>query len=462
MLGTTSRKQAALVAVAVSACACLIGSLLRRRRHRRTPPGTLGIPFLGETVQFALDPKAFVDTRIKKYGPIFKTNVLFCPVVVVTGDDAKLVSKMNTIGWPNFWMDILGKTSTAAINGPRHKFQRAVCSAAFTDEALEGYVPDVQRLTEKHLAEWAKFAEAGPIAPSGMIKSYAFDVAEQVLFATSSAESHGSLLQDFTDLINGLEALVPLNLPFLAFGKSMKARRKLLGVYQTIIDQKRSELANGAEAKDMLAIVIAEGRRGEPMTNEELLDFCILVQFAGHDTTKAAIESMLYFLDLQPEICSDLAVEVATMWDGQSQLTMKQIQACSLGKCGRFLDEVLRVSPPITHLFRVVDEDMEVGGYVIPSGWKVSLNTQQLHGTDEIQGLDMTVDHKTLRLCQNCPFGMGIRMCLGYKFAKLMLMVWLMCMVRNYQHKVGEASLHKFPIYYRRVTMTFSKKRAAK
>ncbi len=51
------------------------------------PPGSSGLPLIGETLSFVFD-KNFADKRIKKYGKIFRTNILGQPTVVMSGTDA--------------------------------------------------------------------------------------------------------------------------------------------------------------------------------------------------------------------------------------------------------------------------------------------------------------------------------------------------------------------------------------
>ena len=51
------------------------------------PPGSFGLPVVGETIAFLTDGK-FAEKREKKYGPVFKTNIFGSPTVVMTGPEA--------------------------------------------------------------------------------------------------------------------------------------------------------------------------------------------------------------------------------------------------------------------------------------------------------------------------------------------------------------------------------------
>ncbi len=60
------------------------------------PPGSLGLPLIGETVQFLLSSN-FGDKREKQYGSIYKTNILGRKTVFMTG------AEKNGIQFSRFW-----------------------------------------------------------------------------------------------------------------------------------------------------------------------------------------------------------------------------------------------------------------------------------------------------------------------------------------------------------------------
>lgn len=63
-------------------------------RHRHTaratstqgdplPPGSLGLPLVGETLSVAADGDGFGVKRVERYGPVYKTNILGSNTVMV-------------------------------------------------------------------------------------------------------------------------------------------------------------------------------------------------------------------------------------------------------------------------------------------------------------------------------------------------------------------------------------------
>ncbi|MEH2287051.1 cytochrome P450 [Nostoc sp.] len=74
---------------------------LRDMKSDQTPPGSFGIPVLGETLSFVFD-RDFAKKRYRKYGPIFKTHLLGRPTVVMAGPEALelvLSSQMENFSW---------------------------------------------------------------------------------------------------------------------------------------------------------------------------------------------------------------------------------------------------------------------------------------------------------------------------------------------------------------------------
>lgn len=241
----------------------------------------------------------------------------------------------------------------------------------------------------------------------------------------------------------------------------MKARAALRCEFRRVIDIKRAmfEADDDQRIHDMLGLVLHSGMRGEPMSQEELLDFCLVIMFAGHDTTCATMQTVLHFLHANPSTVAELQAEVAGVWDGSQPMTWAQVQACQSGKCGRFISEVLRVLPPAPNIHRTVTQDMELLGYRIPAGWKISANLAELHQSAHSLELDMSLDHSSLTQLENCPFGVGARMCIGYKFANLELAIWLMTLLSKYQVHVKSSTRHVFPMAGMRVHASFSKRR---
>jgi hypothetical protein len=68
---------------------------------RPLPPGSNGLPFIGETLRFLSDP-TYLTRRTQQHGPIVRTHILFKPTVVMSGAEANrfiLSTHMNHFSW---------------------------------------------------------------------------------------------------------------------------------------------------------------------------------------------------------------------------------------------------------------------------------------------------------------------------------------------------------------------------
>lgn len=93
------------------------------------PPGSFGLPLVGETLSFLLD-RNFADKRRARYGDIFKTRLLGRPTVVLMGTEANqfvLSTHMDSFswrdGWPGTFKELLGE-SLFLQEGDEHRRNR--------------------------------------------------------------------------------------------------------------------------------------------------------------------------------------------------------------------------------------------------------------------------------------------------------------------------------------------------
>lgn len=123
---------------------------------------------------------------------------------------------------------------------------------------------------------------------------------------------------------------------------------------------------------------------------------------AGNDTTAAAITNMLMLLAIQPDLASRLAESV----DDDKFMT-------------RFVEEVLRLEPPVHGLFRTTTKEVALGDKLLPAYAQVcilfaSANDDEAKFT-EARKLDFhrgnTGNHLT--------FGAGIHRCIGATLARM-------------------------------------------
>lgn len=434
-----------LAAAAASASILFLLRLLKKRKQKKQlPPGTTGNLLLGELLEYTADTHAFFEKRLAKYGGTFLTNLFFKDTIVLkpTTANLKIMSSQPNLGWPRHFLDVIGQNALAMVNGAVHKRQRALSGRAFNAKMLDTYLPSFQSLTRQHLDKWAMNDEPKDMRED--IKFYTFELAQRVLLGVELPESQSREMMDLmATTIEGLAVMFPINLPGFYYRKVMLARRDLVASYQKTIDQKRMHPAK--TPCSMIDYVLAGDSKAEPISDVELQDFCVNMSFAGHDTTLATMQSLIYYLSLHPQLVNELRSEVDQAWDGVAPLTREVLQKAV--KCEAFTMEVMRLLPPVPFMARELSSTVTADGYQLPAGTTVMVGLKSvmdhhfLEQGQKIEELDLNrwFDSegkyvgrmKLYEFASFSIFGAGGRMCIGYRFAMDELLVFMMTLLRG-------------------------------
>ncbi len=102
------------------------------------PPGSLGLPLIGDTLNFLQDSQ-FAKKRHQQYGPIFKTSIFGQPTVFMSGQEASLFVLTNdnqyfVMSFPASTKALLGPLSLPLQTGANHQNRRKLLYQAFGRE----------------------------------------------------------------------------------------------------------------------------------------------------------------------------------------------------------------------------------------------------------------------------------------------------------------------------------------
>ena len=123
---------------------------------------------------------------------------------------------------------------------------------------------------------------------------------------------------------------------------------------------------------------------------------------AGNDTTAAAIANVLLVLATQPGLVDELYHKL----DDDRVIN-------------RFVEEVLRLHPPVHGLFRTAMKDVELGGTLVPAGSQLCVLYASANDDDT-----KFVDPRKLNIERpnvgaSITFGSGIHKCVGMSLARM-------------------------------------------
>ncbi len=321
----------------------------------------MGAPFVGEALKFLKDPFTFTLDRTKRHGNIWKTKILGDTVVFFAGPEAfsffmDPAHFTRQSGTPKFMRELLHPDAVPFLDGDRHTTRKRLLLSAFTDEALGSYLTGIFAVIERFAKTWSSERAIG-----SDLSQLGFDVADYLFAASDPATSNVECAADFMRLNKGAFA-PPVNLPFTAYGKALKARDRLRTYLKTQV------AARDGTGTALGVLKAARGPGGEQLSSAELEIELLHFFFAAHGGLTAAIAWLLVVLGEHPELAARLRAEADPILN-EGAPTLAQTRQLSLARA--VSREVLRAYPiaPTTFL-GVARKDLELDGYQIRAGWK--------------------------------------------------------------------------------------------
>ncbi|RVE60010.1 hypothetical protein OJAV_G00194620 [Oryzias javanicus] len=410
------------------------------------PPGSMGLPFIGETLQLLLQRRKFLRMKRQKYGYIYRTHLFGSPTVRVTGaenvrhillGEHRLVSAQ----WPASVRTILGSDTLSNMHGSQHRTKKKAIMRAFSREALELYIPVIQEEVRAAVQTWLSRESCVLVYPE--MKRLMFRIAMRILLGFEPEQirtDEQQLVEAFEEMIKNLFSL-PIDVPFSGLYRGLRARNFIHSKIEENIKKKVQESEKGSKHRDALQQLIDSSRKsGEPFRMQGIKESATELLFGGHETTASTATSLVMFLGLNPGAVDRLRQELrekAEQGMDLQNLNMELLEQLKFAGC--VIKETLRINPPVPGGFRVALKTFELNGFQIPRGWNVIYSICDTHDVAEVfpnkedfqpeRFLDKSfVDSSRF---QYIPFGGGSRMCVGKEFAKVLLKIFLVELVSS-------------------------------
>jgi cytochrome P450 len=300
---------------------------------------------------------------------------------------------------------------------PRHTRLRGLLNHTFTPRHLEAMRPRIQAVVDDLLDR------CDGQAAIDFVSSFAFPLPATVIAALLGVPARDiAQIKTWSDqiaaYIGGTQA-----------GKDNidEAKRGLLRTRDYFRDLVRSR--RRAPGDDVLGMLLAAEESGDVLSEDEVVANCILLLFAGHETTTNLLANGLFHLLRNP-------VQHALLQEHPA------LVPCAV-------EELLRYDPPVAGTIRVVTEDVELRGRRIPAGASVaamlaSANRDPDH-FDEPERLDVRRSPN-----RHLAFGHGIHFCLGAGLARMEAQIAFATLLRRGRLRLlDEAPAWKPQIFFR-------------
>jgi cytochrome P450 len=291
----------------------------------------------------------------------------------------------------------------AELDPPRHTKLRKLALPSFTDRALAQWRVGIQKIIDD------AFAPLLPVGEADLVHDIAHPVPVLAICMILGIDSDWRKIRELA--ANFLEAV----------GKPDLARQRaeeLEGFLSDEIDQRRGKPAN-----DLLSSFVNAQIDGEPIPADELLGLVQLMVVAGHETTVNGIASMIYRLVSEPGL-------------------RERLQA-DRGLVAPFIDEVLRLNPPVWNMGRTVAKETVVRDQSLCPGEKVMLIYAAANRDPDMFDDPERFNIDRPGVSRHLTFGVGRHRCIGEPLAKIELRLTLEYVLDN----IPDISLAGDPVW---------------
>ncbi len=403
-----------------------------------------------QQVRWILDPVAYLrdcfrgDTRVirTRFSPAFHDEVILTdhPEIVAACETSRCVSapgELNAVV-----SQILGPHSLLLQSGQEHRRRRKLLSPPLHGERLRSYGSDIASITVEAMDE---LTDGQVFSARERMQAISLRVILRVVFGLRKGhvyEELERLLAERSDLRAGILGALTLFSPLMRSdlgewspgGRISRNDARTRAMLTDLISTKRQELANGAEADDVLSLLItATDENGKGLDDEEIEDELLTLLFAGHETTATALTWALYWICHLPDVEQRLQAELDFL-EGASEFQ-------AMGQC-RYLDalcrETLRIHPVAMLQFpRRVEAELVVMDLHFKPGDIILGSILGIHHRKEIYrdperfNPDRFLERE-FSSTEFMPFGGGARRCIGDALALFEMKLVLTSIFRNW------------------------------
>ncbi|KAG2574129.1 cytochrome P450 87A3-like [Panicum virgatum] len=436
------------------------------RCRGRLPPGSMGLPLVGETLHFfspdaSFDVPRFVRHRLARYGPIFKTSLVGHPVVVSADEELNHMvfqqeGQLFRSWYPDSFVEILGRDNVGEQQGAMFRHLKNMVLRYFGPESLrESVLRDVERAIASSLCTWSTLPA---VELKEAVSTMVFDLSANKLLSLDPSRSK-VLRRSFFDFVRGLISF-PLYLPGTAYYSCMKGRQSAMEVLQEVLEErKRSSVeeapggAGGDERArrhgDFLDCVVQEITREKPLVTDKMaLDLMFVLLFASFHTTSLALTLAVKLLADHPHVLEELTVEHEAILNDrkagrESDDGITWMEYKSMTFTSQVINETVRLANIAPGIFRKALKDIQFKGYTIPAGWGVMVCPPAVHLNPGIYPDPLTFNPSRFKDKPEInrgsrhfmAFGGGLRFCVGADFSKLQMSIFLHFLVTRYRWK---------------------------
>jgi sterol 14-demethylase len=396
-----------------------------------TPPVLAGSSFTGHLGEFMKDRGGLFQRGFDTLGPIFSIRLLRSRAAVLIDPEYHQTFFMETdkkLSMHKTYKFLKASFGEVGFAGPPEVYneQRPILHKPFKSDK----VPNAVKIMHTEVQQWLdSLGEQGEFELTREITTLVQNVAAHALMGKEFRERAGNdFWKQYLIIGKALDPALPPNLPLPKFIRRDRAKNKLRAMLRPIIAERR---ANPDGYDDILQdYVTAHYKDGRKVEDETILSLILGLMFAGHETTAGQAAWTIIQLLQNPTYRRMMLQEVDTLLPVGHPLDAKVLS--SLKHVFWAVQETTRMHPSAEMLIRLAEEDIEIGEYRIPKGWKLFVTAgvaQRLSSVftdpDHYDPLRFAPDRAEDRKQRFSiiGFGGGVHKCAGMNFANNEMMV---------------------------------------
>ncbi len=280
---------------------------------------------------------------------------------------------------------------TVFLDPPDHTRLRRLLNRGFTSRAVNAMAPRIAAIVHETLDAVAGRGEVD------FIRDVAYRIPAAVIMEMLGA-SRGEieaykLWSDDLGLFIGSSRITPDK-----YERAATAMANLTAAFRELVAERRRR-----PREDMITDLIRAEDAGEVLNEQELIATCVLLLFAGHETTGNLLATGMYYLTRHPDQLDDLR------------------RHPELGESA--VEEILRYDGPNAAVTRVTGEDLEFEGHRMIKGQRVFAMINAANRDPAVfpdpQRFDIRRPPQGGTPLGQFAFGHGIHFCIGAPLARL-------------------------------------------
>ncbi|KAL4273205.1 hypothetical protein GQ457_13G004000 [Hibiscus cannabinus] len=426
----------------------------------------MGLPLIGETLSFLVTSKSidihpFLNERLKRYGPLFKTSIAGQPVVVSSDADFNYYVLQQDGKLVDFYLmdsfsQLVHNDNMNNLGGFFHKYLRRSILSHFGQEPLKRkLLSEFEVVINHELHEWTNLPEVD-------VKRHTvpmlFDLTSQIVMGYKPEKN---VAEELNNMLLGIMRF-PLYFPGTAFYKCIQKQRKGIRMASRVLEERMkarscNNYAEGCNKQgDLLDQIVGDIGKEEFLTKEFVPYLLFGLIVATVETISPTITLATMFLLENPSALQQLTEEheeiLKKRKDGTSGLAWEEYKSMTFTHY--VINETLRMENILPGMLRKVIADIHVRGYTIPKDWILLVMPTALHLNPNIYEDPLTFNPSRWKnigsnaMAKNfIPFGGGNRHCTGAEFTKVLVAVYLHVWVTKFRlTKIKGGNVVRSPI----------------